>query len=183
MKCLAAVVVKQLRLPPLVEEQVFVAVVVVVAPDRAHRYAGARQIHIGDADIGRNIAECSVAQVAIEGVAAAFFAVHNVNVLPAVAVEVHDGDSGPHRRDLFHDVAQFRVESGSLMDETDAGRFRRLLEIETVSRQRLRFIAPWPVPQFRCAGNVCRLRAQPAALQKKLLRQSAPSGSGLLLVP
>ena len=40
-EALAAVVVEQFRPAPLVEEQVFVAVVVVVAPDRAHGDAGA----------------------------------------------------------------------------------------------------------------------------------------------
>ena len=57
---LAAVVVIKLRLAPLVQEQVLVAVVVVVAPDRAHGDARAGQVDIGQAHLRGHIVEMSV---------------------------------------------------------------------------------------------------------------------------
>ena len=52
-EALAAVVVEQLGLAPLVDEQILVAVVVVVAPDRPHGDAGAGLVEVGDAHLRR----------------------------------------------------------------------------------------------------------------------------------
>ena len=51
----AAVVVKELGTAVLVEEQILVAVVVVVAPHRTHRDARPGAVDVGDAQLARNV--------------------------------------------------------------------------------------------------------------------------------
>src|SRR5215510_12241319 len=45
-KAMSSVVVKQLRFTPLVEKQVFVTIIVVVAPDRTHRHACTHLVYV-----------------------------------------------------------------------------------------------------------------------------------------
>ena len=99
-------VVKQFGPAVLVQEQILVAVVVVVAPDGAHRDAGAGPVHVGDAHLGRHILEGAVTLVAVEMVLASLGAVRDVEVLPAVPVEIRDGNRRTHRGDLRHDGFQ-----------------------------------------------------------------------------
>ena len=120
----SAVVAEELRPAVLVEEEIFVAVVVEVPPHRAHRHARAGSIDIGESDGRGDVGERAVAVVAIQPVQAALAAVRDVEVLPAVAVEVGDGHRRAHRGDLRHDVLELRVERRALMDEVmpSAGR-------------------------------------------------------------
>ena len=133
----ATVVVEQFGASPLNQQQVLVPVVVVVAPDRAHRYAGARLIDVGDAHLGGDVPERAVVHVAVQGVAAAHGAVGDVDIRPAVAVEIDDGDRRAHRRRQGHDGFQARVELRRLMHEFDAGGTADLFEKEPVAGQRL----------------------------------------------
>ncbi len=134
-KSVAVVVVKELGAAPLDEEQIFVAVVVVVAPDRAHGDAGAGLIDVGDAQLWRNIFEGAVVHIAIESVLAALFAVGDVDVRPAVAVEIDNGNRSAHRRDLRHDAIELWIERGRLVNEIDAGSARHFLKIKAVTSQ------------------------------------------------
>ena len=113
----AAVVAEQLRPAVLVEEEILVAVVVEVSPDRAHRHARAGLIDVGQSDGRGDVGEGAVAVVAIQPVQAALGAVREVEVLPAVAVEVCDGHRRAHRGDLRHDRLELRVERRALMNE------------------------------------------------------------------
>ncbi len=70
-EALAGVVVKQLGPAVLVEEEILVAVVVVVAPDGAHRDAGAGAVDVGDAQLAGDVLERAVALIAIEAIEAA----------------------------------------------------------------------------------------------------------------
>ena len=109
-EAVALVVVKELRAPPLDEEQVFVAVVVVVAPDRAHGNSGARLIDVGNAQLAGDIFESAVAQVAVQGILAADGAVGHVDVRPAVAIEIDDRNRRAHRSHFRHDGIQLGIE-------------------------------------------------------------------------
>src|SRR5581483_5489820 len=74
-KPVAVIVVKQLRTTPFDEEQIFVAIVVVVTPYRAHRNAGAGLVHVGEAHLFGNIFECAIMHVSVEVVFASLFAI------------------------------------------------------------------------------------------------------------
>ena len=117
---------------PAIEDEVFVAVVVEVAADRAHGDARRRLVQVGDAELLGHVFEGSVAPVAVEAVLRAFPAVRRVEVVPAVAVEVHHRDRGAHGADLRHDVVELRVEARGLVDEVDSGRVGRLDQPEAV---------------------------------------------------
>ena len=132
-----AVVAKELGPAVLVEEEILVAVVVEVAPHGAHRHAGAGTIDVRETHRRRDVGERAVAVVAIETVEAAFAAVGDVEVLPAVAVEVGDGHRRAHRRDLRHDVLELRVERRRLVNEVDATPLGGLLQAEPVPRERI----------------------------------------------
>src|SRR5580704_19707234 len=67
-KVLAAVVVVKLGLAPLVQKKIFIAVVVVIPPDRAHGDTRARLVHIGKTYFGGDIFKFSVSQIAVERV-------------------------------------------------------------------------------------------------------------------
>ncbi len=81
-----------------------------------------------------DVDERAVALVAIEPIEAALGAVGDVEVLPAVAIEVGDGDRRAHRRDLRHDVLEPRVERRRLVHEIDPHALGRFLEPEAVAR-------------------------------------------------
>ena len=83
-----------------------------------------------------DIRERAVVVVAIESVFAAFAAVGDVDVGPAVAIEVDDGDRRAHRGDLRHDVVEFGIERGRVMHEVDAGGVGDFFEIKAVASQR-----------------------------------------------
>ena len=65
-EALAAVVVEQLRPSPAIEQEILVAVVVVVAPDRPHRDAGLGVVQIGNAQLLGDLFERAVAAIAIQ---------------------------------------------------------------------------------------------------------------------
>ena len=124
---------KELGPAVLVEEEILVAVVVVVAPDRAHRDAGAGAVDVGDAEFAGDVLERAVVLIAIQAIEAAVGAVRHVEVGPAVAIEVRDGDRRADRRDLRHDVVELVVEHRSLVHEVHAEAARGLGEREAVA--------------------------------------------------
>ena len=73
----------------------------------------------------------------IEVVLAAFRAVGDINVRPAVFVEVGDGHGRPHRGDLRHDGCQDRVEDGGLVREVNPALVGDLLQREAVAPERV----------------------------------------------
>src|SRR6185437_14150610 len=88
-EAMASVVAVELRASPLDQEEIFVAVIVIVAPDRAGRDSCARLVDIRNAEFGGDVFECAVAQVAVQGVLTSNGAVDDVNIRPAVAIEIH----------------------------------------------------------------------------------------------
>src|SRR6266851_3925735 len=86
-----AEVVQQLRIAPLIDEQVLVAVVVVVTPDRAHGYAFARTVQRSDTRLRRDIAERAVMLVYIQRIRRTEARRREVQIRPVVVVEIGDG--------------------------------------------------------------------------------------------
>ena len=89
----------------------------------------------------RDVVERAVALIAIQTIETALAAVGDVEVLPAVAIEIGDGDRRAHRRHLRHDVRQPRVEHRRDVREIDAASPRNLLKRKAVARQRVGLIA------------------------------------------
>ena len=58
---LAAVVMEKLRFAPFIDQDVFVTIVVVIAPYRARGDARSRLVDVGKANLRGYIAECAVA--------------------------------------------------------------------------------------------------------------------------
>ena len=114
-------VAEQREVAVAIDQHVLAAVVVDVAPDGAHRDAFARAIEVGEPGRGGDVLEGAVAAVAVERVGLAEPAVREVEVRPAVAVEVGDRDGGAERRDVGLDARDLRVERRALVDEADAG--------------------------------------------------------------
>ena len=92
--------------------------------------------NIGDAEFGSNIFESAVAQIPVQGVLAADGAIDDVDVRPAVAIEIDDGHRSAHGSDLRHDGIQFGIERGCLMEKLNARCLRDFLKIKAVPRQR-----------------------------------------------
>ena len=128
-----AVVMKKFGLAPLVKKEVFVAVIIIIAPDRAHRNACARLVDIGDTHLRRHVFECPVVHVVIETVLTSFATVCDIDVSPAVAVEINDGDSRAHRSDLRHDVIELGIKRRGLMMKINAGSFRHFFKTKAVA--------------------------------------------------
>ena len=89
---LATLVAKELGASIFVEEQILEAVVVEVAPERAHRHPGTRAIDIRESHRGCDIRERPVAFVTVETIERTLAAVGDVDVLPAIAIEITDRD-------------------------------------------------------------------------------------------
>ena len=143
----AMVVVEQFRPSPLDQEEVLIAVVVVVAPHRAHRHASSGLIHVRDAQLLRDVGEGAVVVIAVEMVQAADAAVRYIDVGPAIAVEVDDGDRCTHRGHFRHDAVEFVIEDRGLVDEVDARLVCDLLEAKTITGQRgpaINLRGDWP---------------------------------------
>ena len=100
----------------------------------------------------------------VKGILASLAAVGDVDIGPAVAIEIHDGHRCAHGRDLRHDVIQLVVERWALMNEVDAGRVGDFLEIKAMTGQR-RFSIQLRVAGFRRADQ--RLNDQRAEHQTK----------------
>jgi hypothetical protein len=86
----STVVVKQLGLAVAIEKEILPPVIVVVAPDRAHRDAGLAAVHICEANRRRDVFERAITLVAIQPVEASLAAIGDVEVLPSIAIEVSD---------------------------------------------------------------------------------------------
>ena len=133
----AGVVVEQLGPAPAVQQQVVVAVVVVVAPHGAHRHAGLGPVQVRQAQPFGNLLERPVAAIAIEPVERPFLAVDDVEIVVAVGIDVHDRHRRAHRGHLRHDVVQLRIQRRAFVLEIDAGAFGHLGELEAVAGERI----------------------------------------------
>ena len=152
------IVVKELGDAPAIEEQIVEAVVVVVAPDSAHRHAGLRAVEIRHAQPLRHIFECAVPTVPEQPVPGALLAVGDVEIGQAVPVDIDDRDRCAHRGHLRHDVRQLGVKRRRVVHELEPRRLRRFRQAETVLRQSVHVpgrsdLAGWliePAYQERC---------------------------------
>src|SRR4051812_18817779 len=117
----AVEVLEQREIAVPVDEQVLSAIVVEVAPNRAHRNAFARPIQIRDPGARRNFLKRAVATISIQCVGFAELAVGEVEIGTAVAVEVGDRDRCSERGYMGLDAGDLRVEGRSVMHEADAG--------------------------------------------------------------
>ena len=121
LKVVAIDVLEEREISVAIDEQVLAAVVVEVAPDAAHRDAFAGPIEIGESRACGDVLEGAVAAIAVERVRRAEAAVREVQIGPAVAIEVRDGDRRAQRGDVRLDVRDLRVECRPMMNERDAG--------------------------------------------------------------
>src|SRR5262249_41544113 len=109
-------------------------------PYRAHRDANLTRIQVADSQFSGDILEFAVAEVAIERALAALAAVGQINVLPAVAVEIHDRYGRAHRSDLRHDVIQLRIQFRRGVSEIDARASCCFLKAQAVTGDRRRSV-------------------------------------------
>ena len=116
---LSAIVVIELRPSPFVDQNIFVTVVVIIAPDGSHGHARVARVDVGEAGFFRNIAKRSVVHVAVQGIVRTLAAVGGVEIVPAVPIEIDDRYRGSHRGDLRHDVVEPRIEFRSAVFEMD----------------------------------------------------------------
>ena len=122
LKVVAVDVLEQREIAVAIDEQVLAPVVVEVAPDGAHRDAFAGAIEVGESRARGDVLERAVVPVAVEGVRLAEPAVGEVEIGPAVAVEVGDGHRCAECGDVRLDVGDLRVERRPVMHEVNAGR-------------------------------------------------------------
>ena len=92
----AAIVVENFGLTPFVEQDVFIAVIIVIAPHPTHAHARARFVDIGETDAPGYVFEGSVPEISIESILTVFPAVADVEVVPAILVEIHHGNRRAH---------------------------------------------------------------------------------------
>src|SRR5690606_9396782 len=118
-KAFTGIIMIKLRLPPLVNEHVLVSIVVVIAPHRTHGNAIFARVFTIRPIVSLHLYKCAVSQVSKENVLGPFAAIGEVNVLPAVTVEIHHRDSCAHRSDLRHNVVEIGIELWSDMGEVD----------------------------------------------------------------
>src|SRR4030095_11717401 len=71
----ATLCVEQCRATPFVDKEIVIAIVVIIAPDGAHRHPSSDLIDIRDPNINSHIFEGAVTQVSIKTVLASFAAV------------------------------------------------------------------------------------------------------------
>src|SRR5258706_1738951 len=129
-------VVKQLRVAPLVDQHVFEAIVVVVAPHRTHRYAFTGPIEIGQPGLFGDVVKRAVVVVAVQRVRCSKPGACEVEVRPAVVVDVGDRHTGAECRDVRGDVLNLGVEGGRLVHEFDAAGARDFAEVNRLTRRR-----------------------------------------------
>ena len=115
-------VLEQRQVPVPIDQKVFATVVVEVTPHAAHRHAFARSIEISEAGARRDLFECSVAAIVVQRVRFAEAAVCEIQVGPAVAVEIGDGHRRAQRGDVRLDVGDLWIERRAMVHEVDAGR-------------------------------------------------------------
>ncbi len=78
--------------------------------------------------------------VTIKTVAAAFPAVGDVDIGPAVTIEIDDGDGRAHGCDLRHDSRELRVECRRPMHKINTCLPRYFFQVETMPGERCVFI-------------------------------------------
>src|SRR5690242_18218731 len=109
----------QREIPVAIDEEILTTVVVEVAPDAAHRHAVARPIQVSDARGGADVLERAVTLVPVQRVRRTESAVREVEIRPAIAIEVADRHGGAERGDMRLDVRDLRVEGGPAVNERD----------------------------------------------------------------
>src|SRR3989475_8047128 len=117
-ECTVPVVIKKMTLPQRTEEQIVVAVVVVIADSNTQAKHGDSQ-----ARLSRHVGECAVVIVAIKLgrgsdalVTRPIFTIHQQNVWPAVIVKIDEGAARTHG---FRQI--FFSESAVVVNKMDAG--------------------------------------------------------------
>src|SRR5207247_1343317 len=75
-----------------------------------------------------HVLEGPIAQIAVEAVVTALATVRDVDVLPAIAIKVDNGDGGSQRSHLRHDVRELGIESGGAMRKINTSSFGDLLK-------------------------------------------------------
>src|SRR5437588_6597487 len=113
-------VLEQRQITVAVDQHILPAVVVVVAPHGSHGYALARPIEARQAGARGHLLEGSVATVMVQRVRLSKAAVGEIEVRPTVAVEVHDGNRRPQRRDVWLDVSDLAIEGRPMVHKTNA---------------------------------------------------------------
>ena len=83
----------------------------------------------------RHVGERAVVVVAVKMVLAADAAVRHIDIGPAVAIEIDDGNRCAHRRHFRHDAIEFVIEDGSLVNKVDARLAGHLLEAKAITSQ------------------------------------------------
>src|SRR5205823_9748500 len=119
---------------------VFVTVVIVVAPHGSHGHACFARIELRETGIFGNIAKCSIVHVAVQRVMRALAAVGDVEIVPAIRIEIDDRYSCSHGSDLRHDVVEPRIELWSHVLEMNAGSGGGFAQTKSVARESARIL-------------------------------------------
>src|SRR4029077_16630978 len=83
-----------------------------------------------------HVFKSTVTQVAVQSILASDGAVGDVDVRPAIAIEIDNRYPGTHRSNLGHNGRKLGIEGGRLMNKINAGGFRNLLQAESVAGPR-----------------------------------------------
>src|ERR1700674_3290429 len=114
-----------------VNQHVFAAVVVEVAPHSAHRHSFTRPVEIRQPRTCGDFLKRAVPLVSIKGVWLTEAAVGEIQIRPSVAVKVGDGDRCSERRDMWLYARDLWIESWPVMDEGNSGRRGLVTERES----------------------------------------------------
>src|SRR5207237_10067085 len=118
---------------PAVKTQLYVTIIIISAPYRAQRNACARLVVIVQPHLLRHVFDCPVVHVAIETVLTFFDTVRNIDVSPAVAVEINNGDSRATPSDLRQAVIELGITRRGLMLKINAGSLRHFYKTNPVA--------------------------------------------------
>jgi hypothetical protein len=129
--------VQQFGSTPSVQEEILVPVVVVVAPDGPHRRSVGLPVQVRDSQRRCNVLEGAVPDVPVEGILRTGRAGRDIQVVPAVAIDVNDGNGGAIRGDHGHDRLEFGIEYRCFVHEVDTGCLGNVLQNETVAHERV----------------------------------------------
>src|SRR5262249_9013399 len=137
------VVPKKFKITPLVEEQILVAVVVIIGAGRPGRDARARPIDISDSRPLGDLFEQLATTIDIKSVFLADSAVRDIDIRPAVVIKVTDRHrDSMHPLDPWSDVLDLRIKRRCFMNKVDPKGVSGFFEMKAIFPTRIALMNP-----------------------------------------
>src|SRR5215831_1069043 len=142
-KSAITIITKKLKVTPLIDEQILIAVVVVVGASCSCRDACTRSVYIGHARLLRDLFKPFSAAIHVKAVHRPDSAVGNIDIRPAIVIKItYRYGRSLHRLDPGRDVPDLRIKRRYFMNKVDPKEMGGFFELKAILPARIALMNP-----------------------------------------